>query len=72
MAEQTVLELARRLRDGRDWRDLRGICFAAPQPPADAVLLPSYAAVSAPPSPATSTVNTTCPSEKSFPVPAQR
>ncbi len=54
MAEQTVLELARRLRDGRDWRDLRGICFAAPQPPADAVLLPSYAAVSAPPSPATS------------------
>jgi uncharacterized radical SAM protein YgiQ len=52
MAEQTVLELAQRLRDGRDWRDLRGICFAAAAPPPDAVMLPSYAAVAAPPSPA--------------------
>jgi uncharacterized radical SAM protein YgiQ len=54
MAEQTVVELACRLRDGRSWHDLRGICFAAPEPPRDAVLLPSYATVAAaPPSPAT-------------------
>ena len=45
MAEQTVLELAQRLRDGRDWRDLRGICYAAREPPTEAVILPSYEAV---------------------------
>ena len=46
MAEQTVLELARRLRDGRDWRDLRGICYAAKEAPADAVVVPSFEEVS--------------------------
>ena len=48
MAEQTVLELAQLLRDGRDWRDLRGICFAAATPPPEAVVLPSFAEISAP------------------------
>ena len=52
MAESTVLELARRLRDGHDWRDLRGICFAAKEAPADAVILPSYEAVANAPRPA--------------------
>ncbi len=42
MAEATVLELARRLRDGRDWHDLRGICFAAKDAPVDAIVLPAY------------------------------
>ena len=46
MAEQTVLELAQRLRDGRDWRDLRGICFAAREPPGDAIVLDSDASPS--------------------------
>ncbi|MEI6212227.1 MAG: YgiQ family radical SAM protein [bacterium] len=49
MAELTVLELARCLRDKRDWRDLRGICYASSTPPADAVVLPSYEALTTPP-----------------------
>jgi radical SAM superfamily enzyme YgiQ (UPF0313 family) len=48
MAEGTVCALAERLRDGRDWRDLRGICYASNAAPEDAVALPSYAEVSAP------------------------
>ena len=53
MAEPTVLELARRLRENRDWRDLRGICYAAAKPPPEAIVLPSFADVSAPrPAPA--------------------
>ena len=51
MAELTVLELAQRLRDGRDWHDLRGICYAAATPPPEALVLPSFAEVS-PPRPA--------------------
>ena len=48
MAEPTIVELAQRLRDGRDWRDLRGICYAAKDPPADAIQIPSFAEVSGP------------------------
>lgn len=46
MGESTVVELARRLRDGRDWRDLRGICFASPSPPEGAVTLPDFLTLS--------------------------
>jgi uncharacterized radical SAM protein YgiQ len=52
MAEQTVLELAGRLRDGRDWRDLRGLCYAAGTPPPEALVLPSFSDVAAPRPPA--------------------
>lgn len=45
MADRTAVELARCLRDGREWRDLRGICYAASRPPADAAVLPSFDAV---------------------------
>jgi len=48
MADRTVVDLARRMRDGSDWRDLRGICYAASTPPADAVELPAFDAVSSP------------------------
>ncbi len=50
MAEHTVTAVARALRDGHDWRGLRGLCYAAPADspglPADAVRLPDFKAVS--------------------------
>ena len=51
MAERTVLQLAAALRDGADWRGLRGLCHAAPEPPADALVLPSFAALTDPADP---------------------
>ncbi len=48
MAERTVLQLAAALRDGTDWHALPGICYAAPSPPAEAVTLPSFAALTDP------------------------
>ena len=45
MGERTIRELAHRLQDGRDWRDLRGICLVAATPPAEACELPPYDAV---------------------------
>jgi uncharacterized radical SAM protein YgiQ len=47
MAEQTVVELARRLAAGRDARGLAGTCHAAPSPPPDAVVLPDFEAAAA-------------------------
>ena len=45
MGERVVVELARRFRDGQDWRGLRGICYAAPAPPTDALILPAFETV---------------------------
>jgi uncharacterized radical SAM protein YgiQ len=51
MGERTVLELAARLSrrrgafDVRDVQDLRGICYAWPEPPPGALVLPAYAQV---------------------------
>ena len=51
MAEHTVTGVARALRDGRDWRALRGLCYAAPADsttlPDGAVTLPDYKTVAA-------------------------
>jgi uncharacterized radical SAM protein YgiQ len=51
MGERTVTDLARALRDGRDWRSLRGLCYAAtagsPALPDSAVTLPDYKTVAA-------------------------
>jgi uncharacterized radical SAM protein YgiQ len=51
MAERVTTALARALRDGREWRSLRGLCYAAPAGsdalPQDAVSLPDYASASA-------------------------
>ena len=30
MAERTIVELAKRLQNNQEWRDVRGICYAAP------------------------------------------
>jgi uncharacterized radical SAM protein YgiQ len=42
MADRTVVELAGRLREGRTFDDLRGLCIVASEKPADAVELPSH------------------------------
>ncbi len=51
MAERTITSLARALRDGHEWRSLRGLCYALPATsaalPAGAVALPDYSAVAA-------------------------
>lgn len=47
MADRTVVDFAICLRDGRDWRELRGLCHAGTAKPAAAVELPDYAAVAA-------------------------
>ena len=53
MGERSTLELAAALRDGKDWRRIRGICWMANAAQleeyrtSDAVELPSYDAVSA-------------------------
>ncbi|MGA2781491.1 MAG: YgiQ family radical SAM protein [Smithella sp.] len=42
MAEKATLELARKLRDGRNIKDIRGICYISPTPPPDYIELPAY------------------------------
>lgn len=42
MAEKTVLELARALREGADWKEFRGICYIAPDPGEGKIALPSF------------------------------
>ena len=52
MAENTITSLARLLRDAKEWRVLRGICYAQPANsdslPPHAVELPPFDAVSSP------------------------
>ncbi len=42
MGERTICELADRLRAGKSWRNLSGICYAASEPPAGALHLPGF------------------------------
>jgi uncharacterized radical SAM protein YgiQ len=42
MAEKATLELARKLRDDQDIKDIRGICYISPAPPPDYIELPAY------------------------------
>ena len=42
MAELATVELAERIRDGVDWKDVRGICYASPRIPDGFLELPSY------------------------------
>jgi uncharacterized radical SAM protein YgiQ len=42
MAEKATLELAQKLREGRDIKDTRGICYISPAPPSDYIELPAY------------------------------
>lgn len=42
MAELATVELAERIRDGVDWKEVRGICYASPRIPDGFLELPSY------------------------------
>jgi uncharacterized radical SAM protein YgiQ len=42
MAEKAILELAQKLRDDRNIKDIRGICYISPVPPTDYIELPAY------------------------------
>lgn len=42
MGERANLEIAQRMRDGWDWKEVRGICYMASEPPEDYIELPSY------------------------------
>lgn len=49
MADRTIIELAKRFLDNKDWHDLRGICYSAPTASIklpEAVTLPSFSEVS--------------------------
>ena len=54
MGERTMVALAEALRDGKDWRSIRGLCYLAAEADvpartlASAVRLPSFAEVAAP------------------------
>ncbi|MDD2600115.1 MAG: YgiQ family radical SAM protein [Kiritimatiellae bacterium] len=48
MAERTIIELANAIKEGREWRSIRGLCYPQPstkESPADAVLLPDFKCV---------------------------
>ena len=42
MAEKSVLKLARNLKTGKDWKDIRGICYISPHPKEEYTILSSY------------------------------
>ena len=52
MGERIIAEFAAAVADGKDWRNLDGVCYMAPEknfvPPAGAIELPSFMEVSAP------------------------
>jgi uncharacterized radical SAM protein YgiQ len=50
MGEKTVLELAARLKEGRGFSDLKGLCFVAAEKTPGAIELPSYEEAAAAPS----------------------
>ncbi|MDD2463943.1 MAG: YgiQ family radical SAM protein [Desulfobulbus sp.] len=45
MAEKAVVELAHALNQGREPTTIRGLCYAAAEPPTNALILPNYATV---------------------------
>ncbi len=50
MADRTIVELAKRFREQKDWHDLRGICYSAPTASVkmpEAISLPAFSEVSA-------------------------
>lgn len=46
MGELSNLEIAQRIRDGRDWREVRGVCWISSQKPDGCIEIPSYEDVS--------------------------
>lgn len=35
MGENSMLELAKKIKNNEDWRDIRGLCYIAKEPKAD-------------------------------------
>ncbi|OGD14066.1 YgiQ family radical SAM protein [Candidatus Atribacteria bacterium RBG_19FT_COMBO_35_14] len=42
MGEKSVLKLAGNLKTGKDWKDIRGICYISPHSREEYIILPSY------------------------------
>lgn len=42
MGENSMLELAKKIKNNEDWRDIRGLCYIAKEPKADYIEIPSY------------------------------
>jgi uncharacterized radical SAM protein YgiQ len=42
MGEKPVLKLAHNLKTGKDWKNIRGICYISPHPKEEYIILPSY------------------------------
>jgi uncharacterized radical SAM protein YgiQ len=42
MGEKSVLELAKKLKSGEDFKKIRGLCYISPQPQEGFIILPSY------------------------------
>jgi len=42
MGEKSVLKLAHNLKTGKDWKDIRGICYISPHPKEEYTILSSY------------------------------
>lgn len=42
MTELATIEIAERIREGRDWHDVRGVAYAGNTAPEDSIILPSY------------------------------
>jgi len=42
MGEKSVLKLAHNLQTGKDWKDIRGLCYISPHPKEEYTILPSY------------------------------
>ncbi|MBA7623800.1 hypothetical protein ES703_31199 [subsurface metagenome] len=42
MGEKSVLKLANNLKTGKDWKDIRGICYISPHSREEYTILPSY------------------------------
>lgn len=45
MGEKTILEVAKQLETGADYRAIRGLCYISPEKPPDYLELPSHSAV---------------------------
>jgi uncharacterized radical SAM protein YgiQ len=42
MAEKTILELAKKLKNNEDYSDIRGLCYISQTPKSDSIILPSF------------------------------
>jgi len=46
MAEKTVIDLAQALKEGADWKQIKGICYISNNPEGKNIPLPSFEEIS--------------------------